>query len=153
MRRIAVLLGVMAALTGAVADGAAQEGLGVGIIIGEPTGVSVKSWLSTRTAFDLAAAWSFVNEDALHLHGDYLVHNYSLFSVDRGLLPFYYGIGARLKTQNSDSRVGIRFPLGASYMFATEPVDIFLEVVPILDVTPSTDFNLNASLGARYFFR
>ena len=105
------------------------------------------------TAFDMAAAWSFVDEDALHLHGDYLVHNYGVFRVSKGYMPFYYGIGARLKTQNNDSRVGIRFPVGVNYLFARDPIDIFFELVPILDVTPSTEFSLNASLGARYFFR
>jgi hypothetical protein len=31
-------------------------------------------------------------------------------------------------------------------------VDIFLEVVPILDLAPKTDFKINAAIGARYFF-
>ena len=148
-----ILLGALVVLGGAIDDAWAQEGLGLGIILGEPTGVSFKSWLSTTTAFDMAAAWSFVDEDALHLHGDYLIHNYGVFQVSKGYMPFYYGIGARLKTQSNDSRVGIRFPVGVNYLFARDPIDIFFELVPILDVTPSTDFNLNASLGARYFFR
>ena len=153
MKRIVILLGALGVLAGGGDDASAQEGLGLGIILGEPTGISMKSWLSTTTAFDMAAAWSFVDEDALHLHGDFLVHNYDVFRVNKGYMPLYYGIGARLKTQNNDSRVGIRFPVGVNYLFAAEPIGIFFEVVPILDVTPSTEFNLNASLGARYFFR
>ena len=75
MKRMVILFGALGVLGGTVDDAWAQEGLGLGIILGEPTGISFKSWLSTTTAFDMAAAWSFVDEDALHLHGDYLVHN------------------------------------------------------------------------------
>jgi hypothetical protein len=53
----------------------------------------------------------------------------------------------------STSTAGIRVPVGVSYLFAHEPIDLFLEVVPIMDVTPATDLSVNASLGARYYFR
>jgi hypothetical protein len=66
-------------------------------------------------------------------------------------MPFYYGIGGRIKTSD-DARIGVRVPLGLAYLFQNVPVDIFLEVVPILDLTPKTDFRINAALGARYFF-
>jgi hypothetical protein len=32
-------------------------------------------------------------------------------------------------------------------------VDVFLEIVPLVDLAPDTDFELNASVGARWFFR
>lgn len=131
----------------------AQEGLGVGVIVGEPTGVSVKAWLSRTTAFSAAAAWSFANENALDLHGDYIIHNYNTFPVQSGALPFYYGVGARLKLTDTDPAVGIRVPLGISYLFETRPVDLFFEVAPILDITPGTEVRLSAALGARYYLR
>jgi hypothetical protein len=153
MRTAGCIFALLAALSLAPGAAQAQEGLGLGVIVGEPTGLSLKTWLHPTTAFDLAAAWSFVDEDALHLHGDYLIHNYNTFPVSKGRLPFYYGVGARLKIQDHDSAVGIRVPVGVSYLFAHEPIDLFLEVVPIMDVTPATDLSVNASLGARYYFR
>jgi hypothetical protein len=39
-----------------------------------------------------------------------------------------------------------------TYIFQSAPVDIFFEVVPILDLVPDTEFDLNAALGARFFF-
>ena len=131
---------------------AQDSGTGIGIIIGEPTGFSAKHWLSSTTAIDGAVAWSFVDEGAFHIHADYLLHSFHLIRIEEGKLPFYYGIGGRLKTAN-DARLGVRVPLGLAFIFPTTPIDIFLEVVPILDFIPKTDFRINAALGARYYFQ
>ena len=131
---------------------AQDNGTGLGIIIGEPTGFSFKYWTSSNSAIDAAIAWSFIDEGAFHIHADYLLHSFRLINVPEGKLPFYYGIGGRLKT-SSDTQLGVRVPLGLAYLFQSAPVDIFLEVVPILDFIPKTDFKINAALGARYFFK
>ena len=128
-----------------------QGNFGMGVILGEPTGVSAKLWLTDRTAIDAAAAWSFSHEAALHLHADYLLHNFDLITVEQGRLPVHFGIGGRVKFED-DSRFGIRIPVGLTYIFDGAPIDIFFEVVPILDLVPDTDFDLNAAIGARFFF-
>jgi hypothetical protein len=130
---------------------AQSNGIGLGLIIGEPTGISGKFWTGSTTAFDAGLAWSFIDENAFQIHADYLFHNIRLITVSEGKLPFYYGIGARLKTAN-EIKVGVRVPLGLAYLFQNLPIDIFVEVVPILDIIPKTDFQINAALGARYFF-
>ena len=130
---------------------AQNNSVGLGIIVGEPTGFSFKYWTSSTTAFDASLAWSLIGEGAFHIHADYIIHSFNLIRVPEGKLPFYYGIGARLKT-SGDTRLGVRVPLGLAYLFQNAPVDIFLEIVPILDLTPKTDFKINAALGARYFF-
>jgi len=48
--------------------------------------------------------------------------------------------------------LAVRIPVGIDYLFSDAPVDIFLEVVPMLDLIPKTKFQFNAALGARYFF-
>jgi hypothetical protein len=158
MKRIAAIV-VLAFLTGA--SGAAQaqsRGFGLGVIVGEPTGLSAKLWQSRSTALDFGAAWSFVDDSAFHLHVDILVHRFDVIQVDSGKLPLYYGVGGRAKFSkndrgNQDAHVGIRFPVGLDYLFAREPLDLFFEIVPILDIAPETDVSLNASLGFRYWFR
>jgi hypothetical protein len=131
---------------------AAAGDFGLGIILGEPTGLSLKQWLTNRTAFDAAAAWSFEDESAFHIHVDYLVHRHGLTEVDMGRLLFYAGVGGRLKLEEEDARLGVRVPLGVTYIFRGVPVDIFLEIVPLLDLAPATDFRMNGGFGIRYFF-
>ncbi len=122
-------------------------------MVGEPTGISFKSWTGANTAFDAAAAWSFGDdEDALHLHADFLMHTFGHLEIEEGALPLYYGIGGRLKLLDEDELLGVRVPVGLDFILARGDMDVFLEVVPILDVAPDTDFNLNAALGARYYF-
>ncbi|MDR9419834.1 hypothetical protein [Gracilimonas sp.] len=125
--------------------------LGIGVMLGEPTGISVKSWNNERTAFSFGAAWSFGRNDALHLHGDYLLHNW-LSEVEEGELAFYYGIGARLALSDPDARLGLRIPVGLNYIIPEVPLDLFVEAVPIFNFTPSTDFDGNGALGIRYYF-
>jgi len=72
---------------------AQESGFGLGIILGEPTGLTAKKWLSTDTALDFAAAWSFGGEDSITLHADFLQHKFNLIKIESGSLPVYYGIG------------------------------------------------------------
>ncbi len=145
-----ILIGLFGVLV--LAGSAASQGnFGLGIIVGEPTGLSAKLWLTERTAVDMAAAWSFSDEEAFHLHADYLLHNFDLINVEKGRLPIYFGIGGRLKFEDK-SRFGVRIPVGLTYIFDGAPIDIFFEVVPILDLIPDTDFTANAAIGARFFF-
>lgn len=148
MKKTILILIVIAATTGLFSQ---NSGLGAGIIVGEPTGISLKYWTGNSTAFDGAIAWSFGNEDALHLHADMLMHNPDLIAVTQGSLPVYYGLGVKIKLEDK-SKLGIRIPVGIAYQFVEAPFDIFLEIVPLLDLVPATDFGLNAAIGVRYFF-
>lgn len=146
---------------------AQQSGFGAGIMLGDPTGVSVKYWLNADRALDGGLAWGVWHGSYFHLHGDYLFHNSTLITVSKGKLPLYYGPGLRLRSWSGDqywdngkrhdydgSRVdiGVRFPVGLAYLFDGAPVDIFLEVAPTLDLTPSTGFEVDGGIGARYWF-
>ena len=156
MKRIGVLAVVLVALACGTAS-AQGSGVGLGVIVGEPTGLSLKFWQSRTSAIDFGAAWSFSDNSAFHLHGDVLFHKFDLIHVDKGQLPFYFGIGARVKfvdTPDDDVLVGLRIPLGLDYLFGGgTPLDVFFEVVPIVDLVPDTDASLNASVGLRYWFR
>jgi hypothetical protein len=125
---------------------------GLGIIIGDPTGVSFKAWVNSKHAFDLALAWTVERDDALHIHGSYLFHNNNFFNPNRGRMPLYYGIGGRIKARNDRTTVGVRIPFGFEYLFEGAPLGLFLEVAPILDLTPDTEFDINSGLGVRFYF-
>jgi hypothetical protein len=135
-----------------------HDDFGIGVIIGEPTGLSLKYWLDKEHAVDGAAAWSYSENDSFQLHSDYLIHNYDWLEDDQ--LPVYYGVGARLKFKDDDGRgrnrkhaiFGIRAPVGVTYLFDDEPVDLFFELVPVLDLSPEVELDINAALGLRFYF-
>jgi hypothetical protein len=127
-----------------------QKDFGIGIIIGDPTGVSAKVYTGSENAFDFAAAWSFEGKGHLLFQADYVWHS-SLSRTSSGMFELYYGIGGRV-IFSDDPTVGLRIPIGIDYIFSSAPVDIFLEVVPVLDLIPSTDFDLNGGIGVRFWF-
>ena len=153
--KIAIIVLLLAVTS---ANARTQDDFGIGAILGEPTGLSLKYWLDGERAVDGAAAWSYSENDSFQLHGDYLIHNYELFESEK--VPAYYGIGARLKLKDDDGNgrnehhpmFGIRVPLGVTYLFEEAPFDMFFEVVPILDLSPEVELDINAAIGFRYYF-
>lgn len=126
---------------------------GVGIILGEPTGLAGHYFLTENTALAAGLAWSFSGSNRLHIHIDYQINNFDLISVEHGKLSFYYGIGGRIQIrENRDDKLGVRIPLGLNYFFAEGPFSVFIEAVPVLDLVPGTDFGANGGLGFRYHF-
>ncbi len=148
-RKLGLLFAALLAFQSNVA--AQHQGFGVGVIFGEPSGINGKQWLSKRTAVVGAVAWSVGKEDALHLHGDYLFHDFDLLHAERGEMALYYGLGGRIRFED-DSVIGVRIPVGLNYLFAKAPVDLFLELVPMLDLAPDTEFVMNGGVGVRFFF-
>lgn len=145
---------------------AQDSGFGLGFILGEPTGLSMKGWVNGTQAIDGALAWSLVGSGSFHAHVDYLFHNYNLITVKKGRLPLYYGPGIRTRAwhrhghrhgrewhyDHDHADLGVRFPVGLNYQFASAPIDVFLEVVPSMNVLPATYFDVDAGLGMRFWF-
>jgi hypothetical protein len=129
-----------------------EKGFGLGVILGEPTGISFKLWRARNIAYSGAVAWSTENKnDVLHIHADVLMHMYNFIEVEQGKVPIYFGIGGRTKFED-DNRFGARFPFGLSYEVEKYPLDIFFEIVPVFDIFPNTELNINGGIGIRYFF-
>lgn len=120
----------------------------LGVILGEPTGISIQAWQSGSTAIDGAVAWSFGRHDHVHVHADYLKHN--PLDVNQGSLTFYYGIGARAILAD-DARFGARIPIGLHYIIPDTRLALFVEVAPLFDLIPETDFDMNGGIGIRFF--
>ena len=124
---------------------------GIGIIIGAPTGISAKYYINDKHAIDLGIGWS-LSKNVVRLHSDYLFHDYKLIN-DAINFPIIFNFGGGVKLLFSDSiEIGFRIPLGLLYNFQKPPIDIFFEVVPILELIPDTKLGLDAALGARFYF-
>jgi hypothetical protein len=134
-------------------EGDPGRGFGLGVMAGEPTGINGKLWSSGKNAFVGGAAWSFTEDGSFSFYTDYVFHQFDWLTVEKGRLPVYLGIGGRLLFRDDeDDLFGARMPVGLDYLFADAPVDVFAEVVPILDLTPETKFRLNGAIGGRFFF-
>lgn len=156
MHKIAILFLVSCLLT---LNATARE-TGIGIILGEPTGLTGKHWLDKNTAIAGAAAWSLSKNESLHLHADYLRHNFQLIKGKniKGQLPVHYGLGVSSKLKedknnDTDIVVGLRLPVGLTWLVPREPVDVFVELVPEMELLPDTHFNIGLAIGARYYFK
>jgi hypothetical protein len=148
MKKLFLIAFVSLFATGVFAQ---NSGLGLGVVFGEPTGLSAKMWTSQRTAVDAAVAWSFVGTGWLHIHTDFLIHNFDLINVSEGSLPVYFGVGAYLGL-SSDLAFGARIPFGIAYHFEGAPVEIFAELVPGLGLLPEIQFYVGGGIGIRYYF-
>ncbi len=122
-----------------------------GVILGEPTGLTYKGWIGWNKAFDIGIAWSFRHEGHLHIHADYLIHNFSFFDVDAERMPYYIGIGGRVRIEDH-SRVGVRFVIGTEYYLQQAPFGFFFEIAPVLDLAPETEMDMNGAIGVRVIF-
>ncbi len=130
---------------------------GIGLVAGEPTGISWKLWTDKDKAWDGALAWSFIDNGYLRAHVDHLWHDNNALEVEKGLLPIYYGIGGTIwagdRTQyDKHFNFGARGIIGMEYIFSEAPVDIFIELAPTLNLIPETGLDLQGGIGVRFFF-
>jgi hypothetical protein len=138
--------------------------IGVGISLGEPTGLSAKAWLDQQHALDFAASWSF-EDDRIALYGDYLFHFWDALGPKAKhsafRLPLYIGIGGKISLgsggkghfdKDDNVGLGVRVPLGVTMVFTEAPFDIFLEITPGILLVPKSSFDFDAALGARFYF-
>jgi hypothetical protein len=127
--------------------GSAQD-LGVGVAMGQPFGFTAKYWLNSTTAVDAAMGYHFNSN--LDVHADYLFHSFSSFDVASGRLPFYVGIGGRILLGNS-SQLGMRVPIGVSYLFPTDPLEAFVEIAPVVRLVTKIGFDVDGIIGVRVY--
>jgi hypothetical protein len=121
-------------------------------MIGEPIGFSVKYRLNEINAVDAGIGYSFIGTDNFHIHSDFLWHNYDLLGHDpERRLAVYYGPGGRVKF-GGDLRLGVRGPIGVSYILPVAPLEVFVEAGPVLDFTPRVRVEFTAAIGARFLF-
>lgn len=161
MRLGTVLAAGLVALApvGAVADRLDKGVLGVGLMVGEPTGLTAKYYLADDTAIDAAVGAAIVSR-GLQAHGDHLWHPWVLEQKETFAMPVYVGVGARLLVQTGGdaddfTAVGVRLPVGLMFDFTQVPLDVFVEIAGVLDYRSKGDafaFDLNAGAGARYYF-
>ena len=150
MKKIILVLALFTAVSASAQD--FKGFYGVGIAVGEPSGFSVKKFNNATQAFQYTLGYSTTGNSGINLGVDFLLHDYSFITANKGSIPLYYGLGAHIKSYENESQVYARVPLGVAYYFHDYPADIFFEFSPGIAVIPSPDLVINVGIGARYYF-
>lgn len=130
---------------------------GVGIVIGDPTGLSGNYRLSPQRSIDAALAWSFGSNPGFEIHSDYLWRRPGLLRAENVKFDLHYGIGARLLSLSNSNvsdktRFGPRLPIGLASNFNQQALEVFAEVALVMNVIPATSADLDFGIGARVYF-
>ncbi len=124
---------------------------GLGLIIGQPTGVTGAYQLSDRTAIDAAIGFGWVRDRDFYVHVEFDYFLPTLIKGGSAELSAYLGIGAFF-FNHQEPGFGARAPFGLSLDFTAVPLQIFLEASLLLAFTPGTDLDVRGALGFRYYF-
>ncbi|WP_234571488.1 hypothetical protein [Rhodohalobacter sp. 614A] len=153
MKKIFVLTFIVICSISVVDSAQAQDRkFGIGGIIGDPSGVTAKGWLSESTA--IAGAFSVnLGEDYswFLLQADFLKQN-TLAVWEEALLQSHFGGGLRVVSGDYSDYVALRAPIGIDVNAIDAPVEVFMEVVPTIDVDPEIFFYFTGAMGFRYYF-
>ena len=170
MRRLIWLVALLSATSAAAGIAHADDAgtgrgedkgtIGVGIVIGEPTGICARLYLKDDQAIQAAVGAAFIG-GGLQVHADYAFHPYVLQSRESFVLATYVGPGVRV-IQYSDGRdnsfiaLGLRAVGGLLFDFKDNPLDAFVEVSGVLEYGfqdgEGVGLALNAGAGVRYYF-
>lgn len=160
MKRLTLLILLLAAALLLARTGGK---FGLGGVLGDPTGLSYKYWLSGNRALSgtlaIGNSWHhhhdyyWYHRDNVHLYlsTSHLWHDSKLIPVSRGSLPIFWGIGGRLLAGN-DFALGVRGNAGLAYQPVATPIDIFFDLGLVIDFVGEYGPVGDAGLGLRYYF-
>ncbi|MDP2307369.1 MAG: hypothetical protein Q8P18_15190 [Pseudomonadota bacterium] len=135
----------------------AQPGpFGAGVILGPTTGVSLAWRPNGWNAVQSAIGWD-LGAERVDLSADYLQSLRVLEPTGGTRMPLYIGLGAGVVSAapgmfGENAGVSARVPVGASLFFERLPIELFAQVVPRVQVIPSTGFGVDAGIGGRFYF-
>ena len=130
-----------------------RKKFGIGVMAGDPTGITAKYMIDNNSGIDVAIGWETSGDNEFYVSADYLFHLYDLVKIPKGISPLYFGGGLRsIDRDKRDNKFGIRIPVGIEYLFFNDSIGAFGEIVPVLDLTPDTEFDFEFGIGIRYFF-
>ena len=126
---------------------------GYGVLLGNPSALTGKYWIDDRLAIDGAIG---AERGHFDVHASFLVHDEELsrklgWVTPSARFPIYIGVGPRISFQDK-AELGIRVPLGVACFPSNTDWEFFVEVAPVLRLSPNAGFNSDFGIGARYYF-
>jgi len=150
---------VIAALVVMGAPARADNGVALGVFVGEPTGLDLKLGLGFRSSLDLVLGWDTIRDGRDHYaHVTYLATLVRAHgrAVD---VPIRLGLGGAIYDDgsfNNGINLAVRAPLEVGFHFRNAPVELYGEVALKLTFVDEHDNNdtvdLDGGIGFRIYF-
>lgn len=136
--------------------------LGVGAVIGSPTGLSLNYFLRPNITLHTTLAYDFGGDDDLQLASHYTWRRNTL-SIEKVRFGWFYGLGARLAFHDHDHHhhhdhedghtdLGPSGTLGLFHEFKEVPLEIFLKGNLTANIIEHTGLDGDLMLGLHYNF-
>ena len=133
--------------------------VGGGLMIGDPTGPTIKYYFARTLSVDAVIGYSFAN--ALDIHSDVLKD----IRLGRTINPInlYFGVGLKLRfyerkkndiaeeNDQDSAMMGVRFPIGVNLFWQRYNLEFFFEIAFILKLIPF-GAAIDGGIGFRYYF-
>lgn len=150
-----LLIAVVFGLLAAARPTPARADFGLGLFLGEPTGIDLKIGLGNRSGLDLLfGVTSFRDGRANYGHLTYLVTPL-VADGDAVIVPLRVGVGGALFGDGDNLNVAIRAPLEIGLRFRRTPLEIYGEIaLALVFVNPANDLVLDGQggVGIRFYF-
>lgn len=141
MKKVILSFVLMVSMT--VISSAQEYETAVGLRGGLYNGVTVKHFLTTKSAVEGIAATRW---EGFNVTGLYELHKYAAFDVNR--LNWFYGVGAHLGSWAKDNIIGYQLSIGFDAILGLE---YNLEEIPInLSIDWKPTFNLTGYSGPSF---
>jgi hypothetical protein len=150
MRKLVLALIVIAA-----SHGAARADFGIGLFVGEPTGLDLKVDLQPKSALDIVIGVVSINDGGRDVSYGHLTYLYTV-TTGRGRtvrIPLRLGIGASVFGVTEDNtQLAARVPFELGIRFRRSPLEIYGEITFVLRLIDDVDTNLDGGVGLRLYF-
>lgn len=132
------------------------SGVGLGLLLGYPAGISA-AWRSDLPVFfDLGLGWAWGAFAHIHADAAWTVAELPLDAIPDTHFPLWVGLGARLRFGEgyafSTADWALRVPVGAAWTHDRFPLEIFVEAVPGYGFYPWGRFVMEGGAGFRFYF-
>ncbi|MCU7495617.1 MAG: hypothetical protein HF314_02365 [Ignavibacteria bacterium] len=161
-----VLLVLMTAFSQkSMAQGPEGKNFGFGIILGEPTGLTLKYWFNRQNALTGSIGGSYFGSPRINV--DYLWHidafrsrNATLYAGLGGALGFGSGgDGFWYKDEKdrffyrttNEAGLGVRGTFGLNVIPDRVPLETFLEIGALVGLVPSSGAAIDLAIGLRFY--
>ena len=88
---------------------------GTGVMAGDPTGLTAKYMIDSKTGIDAAIGWKTSGDNEFYISSDYLFHLYDLVKIPEGISPLSFAGGMRfIDRDKKNNKFGVRIPQSES---------------------------------------